>query len=355
MADPLSFDRQSLAQRVVFGPGTATTQLAAEARRLGGTRVLVIAGPSQAGRVTQLTASLPVAASFPGSREHVPAAVAEAARALAAGCGADLLLSIGGGSATGTAKAVALTSGLPILAVPTTYAGSEATPVWGLTESGRKATGTDGRTLPRTVVYDPELTLTLPVPVSMASGLNAMAHGVDSLWAPRSNPVTRLLAAEAIRELAEALPLVHDDGSDLQARGRCLYAAYLGAAAFAEAGSGLHHRICHVLGGYGLPHAPTHSVMLPHVLAFNAAALPAAGALVASALGGTDPVAELTALQDRVGAPRALRDLGMPRGRLGEAAVRAAGRAPEASPRPVTAAALRALLERAWAGDPPGM
>ena len=201
----------------------------------------------------------------------MPVEVADAARKQAAAVGADAVLSVGGGSATGTAKAVALTTGLPVIAVPTTYAGSEVTPVWGLTEGERKTTGVDPRVLPRLVIYDPELTVSLPGPLSAASGLNAMAHCVDAFWAPGRNPVSALAAGEAIRVLAAALPLVSEDGTDVGARGDLLYGAYLAGTAFAVAGSGLHHKICHVLGGrYGLPHAQTHAIMLPYVLAFNA-------------------------------------------------------------------------------------
>ena len=205
-----------------------------------------------------------LAGVFTGVRPHVPAAVAQAARQEAAAAGADALLSIGGGSATGTAKAVALATGLPVIAVPTTYAGSEVTPVWGITEGARKTTGTDLRVLPRLVIYDPELTLGLPPGLSAASGLNAMAHCVEAFWAPRRNPVSSLAAGEGIRALAGALPLVGTAPADLGVRSSLLYGAYLAGSAFAVAGSGLHHKICHVLGGrYDLPHAQMHAIVLP--------------------------------------------------------------------------------------------
>jgi alcohol dehydrogenase class IV len=348
------FEHETQRQRVVFGAGTARTRLAGEVAALGGQRVLVVVAQGEVSIAEPLIAALPVAGRFADVRPHVPIAAAEAACEAAQNAAADLLLSVGGGSTTGTAKAVALETGLPILAVPTTYAGSEATPVWGRTESHRKTTGTDPRVLPRTIVYDPELSASLPVELSIASGLNAVAHCVDSLWGPRANPILDAMAAEGIRVLAAALRRIRVDGADMDARGGCLCGAYLSAATFAGAGSGLHHKICHVLGGaYDLPHAQTHAVVLPHVLAFNADDAPAAAARVAGALGAVDAVSGLTALYDDLGPPRALRDLGMPAEMIEEAAGLVADAAPPDNPRPVTSAAIERLLRRAWAGDLP--
>jgi alcohol dehydrogenase class IV len=343
------FEHRSYAQRVVFGTWTARTHLAAEVERLGARRVLLVAAPSARESAASLTASLPMAGEVDEVRMHVPIEVASAARRRAAETGADLLLAIGGGSATGTAKAVAMTSGLPIVALPTTYAGSEVTPVWGLTENGRKTTGVDERVLPRTVVYDPSLTVGLPVGMSIASGLNALAHCVDALWAPRVNPVDTALALEAARALFEGLPRVHDDPAGIEGRSSALYGAYLAALAFAGAGSGLHHKICHVLGGaYDLPHAQTHAVVLPHVLAFNAPAAPAAVARLARALDTPDALAALDSLYATVRAPRSLRALGLPEDRLPEAAALIAEAAPPSNPRPVTEADALALLRAAF-------
>ena len=202
---------------------------------------------------------------------HVPTSVAERAREVAAAHEVDLLVSVGGGSATGLVKAIALTSGLPIVAVPTTYAGSEATNVWGMTEDNRKTTGVDPKVLPQAIVYDASLMVTLPVEMSVASGLNALAHCIDSLWAPKADPINAALAAEGARALHAGLLAVAADPAGLPGREEALYGAYLAAVAFASAGSGLHHKICHVLGGmFNLPHAQTHAVVIPHVLAFNA-------------------------------------------------------------------------------------
>jgi maleylacetate reductase len=343
------FEHQSYTQRVVFGAGAARRHLAGEVDRLGAHRVLLLAAPSARAQAASLTASLPMAGAVDEVRMHVPVEVASAARRRAEETGADLLLAVGGGSATGTAKAVALSSGLPIVAVPTTYAGSEVTPVWGLTDSGRKTTGVDERVLPRTVVYDPSLTLGLPVDMSIASGLNALAHCVDALWAPRANPVDTALALEAAHALVTGLPQVHADPAGLDGRTSTLYGAYLGALAFAGAGSGLHHKICHVLGGaYDLPHAQTHAVMLPHVLAFNAPAAPGPVARLARALDAADAPAALARLYAAVDAPRSLRALGLAEDRLGEAADLIVEAVPPGNPRPVTAADALALLRAAF-------
>ena len=265
-----------------------------------------------------------------------------------------MILAIGGGSTTGLAKAIAMTSGLPIIAVPTTYAGSEATPVWGLTSGDGKTTGTDLAVLPKVVVYDATLTLTLPVDTSVASGLNALAHCVDSLWAPSADPINAVLAAEGIRALAAGLPRVVADPADLAGREHALYAAYVSAVAFALAGSALHHKICHVLGGkYNLPHAQTHATVLPYVLAFNGPAAPAAEARIAEAFGTETALEGLQALRTKLNAPRALRDYGFEETSIPEAAAAILPSVPPSNPRPVSAADLKRLLQAAWAGTEP--
>ncbi|MFJ5774393.1 maleylacetate reductase [Streptomyces sp. NPDC093094] len=349
-----TFVHDALPGRVVFGPGAARNALAAEVGAFGATRVLLVTSAAGAGPARELCAPFAdrVAATFSGVRPHVPVEVAERARAAAAG--ADLVLSVGGGSTTGTAKAVALTTGLPIVAVPTTYAGSEVTPVWGLTEGSRKTTGTDPRVLPRTVVYDPDLTLTLPPRLSVASGLNAMAHCVEAFWAPRRNPVSSAVAADGIRHLAAGLPAVAADPADGDARAALLLGAYLAGSAFAVAGSGLHHKICHVLGGaFGLPHAETHAIVLPHVLAFNASGAPGAMSRIASALGQDDPARALHRLGRELGVPAGLRELGLREADVDTVLDDVLALAPADNPSPVTTGGLRTLLHAAWAGTAP--
>ena len=345
---------QSWDQRVVFGSGTSRRDVAAEVSRLGSRRVLVIAAEAELGIANRVCADIDVAGIFSAVLPHVPAEVATGVRAAAADCSADLLISVGGGSTTGAAKAAALTTGLPILAVPTTYAGSEATPVWGLTEDGRKRTGIDARVLPRIVVYDAALMLSLPIDLSVTSGLNAFAHCVDSWWAPRHNPISSALAVEGVRSLASALPRIVVDGGNLAARGDMLIGTYLSAVAFAGAGSGLHHKICHVLGGaYNLAHAAMHSVVLPHVAGLNLPADPDAARRLSTGLSvGGEPFGALLRLYAELSAPVSLADLGLRRGDLAEAAALVLEQVPPTNPRRVTLAEIRELLDRAWRGDP---
>jgi len=295
-----------------------------------------------------------IAATFTDVNPHVPVGVAEAAQLAAEGAGAQALLAVGGGSTTGTAKAIALCTGLPIIAVPTTYAGSEMTPVWGLTERGEKKTGVDSRVLPRVVIYDPELTFSLPARLSVVSGLNALAHSVEAFWAQGRNPITSLMAEEGIRALAQGLPGVVEQPEDPTTRSRALYGAYLSGASFAVAGSGLHHKICHVLGGaFDLPHAETHAVILPYVLAFNGPALGDIAGPIARAFGSATPLAGLVALCLSLDAPKSLCELGMPKDGLERAAALVGAQLPVDNPRPIGVSDILSILENAWEGAEP--
>jgi alcohol dehydrogenase class IV len=347
----MRFTHETLGQRVRFAPGEAATALREEVALLGANRLLVIGRSAEAERITE---GLPVVHVHTEVVMHVPVPVAERARAAAHAYAADAIVCVGGGSTTGLAKAVALTGGLPVIAVPTTYAGSEATDVWGLTEAARKVTGTDPRVLPRAVVYDATLTLSLPAALSVASGLNALAHCVDSMWAPRADPIDAALAAEGIRALASGLPRVVDEPAGLRGREETLYGAYLAAVAFASAGSGLHHKICHVLGGmFDLPHAPTHAVVLPYVLALNAPFAPDAADRMARAFGSATALDGLQALRRRLGAPRALRDYGFTEESIPAAVEAVLPVVPPGNPAAVTAGNLHRLLHDAWEGADP--
>jgi alcohol dehydrogenase class IV len=350
----MRFVHDSLPQRVCFGSGEAAANLSNEIGNLGASRVMLIAAPAESDLADTVATDVPVALRHDDVVMHVPVEVADRARRAAAEHDIDALVSVGGGSTTGLAKAVALTTGLPVVAVPTTYAGSEATPVWGLTEGAKKTTGTDRRVLPKVIVYDAALTMSLPVDMSVASGLNALAHCVDSMWAPSADPVNAAFAAEGIRSLAAGLPRVVADPMDLDGREHALYAAYLSATAFASAGSGLHHKICHVLGGkYNLPHAQTHATVLPYVLAFNGPAAPDAERRIAAAFGATAALDGLVALKQELNAPSALADYGFTEDSIAEAAEAILPSVPPSNPRQVTAADLRALLRAAWSGADP--
>ena len=350
----MKFEHVSLPQRVRFATGGARENLAAEIEALGVSRVMVIASEGERELSHSVADGLPVVRWHHEVVMHVPVEVAERARSAAYADAVDALVCIGGGSTTGLAKAVALTTGLPIVAVPTTYAGSEVTNVWGLTEGSRKTTGVDDKVLPRAIVYDAALTLGLPVELSVASGLNALAHCVDSMWAPRADPIDRALAAEGIRALRVGLPLVVKEPTGAEGRENGLYGAYLSARAFASAGSGLHHKICHVLGGmFNLPHAQTHAVVLPHVLAFNAPYADDARRMIAAAFDADDAVAGLQQLRAELDAPRALRDLGMPEDGIPAAADAVLAAVPPGNPRPVTVVNITELLHAAWEGADP--
>lgn len=348
----LAFEHVTLGQRVLFGSGKAAENLASEVERLTAERVMVIASARGAEAAADVSSGIDVVLTYSDVAAHVPIEKAETARSAAANHHIDLVVSIGGGSATGLAKAVAMTAGLPIVAVPTTYSGSEATNIWGLTEASRKTTGIDDRVLPATVIYDAALTLALPVDLSVASGLNAVAHCVDSMWAPRADPINQALAAEGIRALSSGLPAVFKDPHDLPGREQSLYGAYLSAVALASAGSGMHHKICHVLGGtWNLPHAQTHAILLPYVLAFNAPQAPDAAARIAGAFGSEDAVTGLNHLRAAVGAPAALKNYGFAEKDIPEAVELILPLIPASNPRQATAADLTELLTEAWAGS----
>jgi maleylacetate reductase len=352
------FAYTALPMRVALGAGVVR-RLPEEVADLGLGRVLVLCSPEQeaTGKLVAEALGDRSAGVLPEARMHVPVEIAHRARDVAAGLGADGCVAVGGGSAIGLGKAVALAHGLPVVAVPTTYAGSEMTPIWGLTENGAKRTGRDRRVLPVSVLYDPELTLTLPAGLSATSGMNAVAHAVEGLYAPDASPILSLMAEEGARALAAALPAVVADGADLEARSEAQYGAWLCGAVLGATTMSLHHKLCHALGGtLDLPHAETHTVVLPHALAFNQPAAPQAVAALRRALGGdgdgTDPARGLWDLAGRLGAPRSLRELGMRETdipRIAEAAVAT----PYANPRPVTHDAVAALLHAAWTGDPP--
>ncbi|MFF0144138.1 maleylacetate reductase [Amycolatopsis sulphurea] len=320
--------------RVRYGPGTARTDLTAELDRLHARRVLLVA--TTRARTAHQDVLAPVdgriAGHVPTVRRHVPAEDARAAASLARDIEADLLLSLGGGSATGTAKAVAVETGLPIVALPTTYAGSEMTPIYGITEDGVKRTARSDRALPTTVVLDPELTADLPPELARTSAVNALAHATSGVFAAGHSPLTDLLAAGATRLLA--------DGLQRTARADLTQGAQLAGTVLAHAGSSAHHTACHILGGaFDLPHAETHAALLPHTLAFLQQDRPDR----AAALGVPDVAAMVSTLLDDVGASVRLREIGLDQARLGLAAELLASGVPD-----LDQARAAALVKEAW-------
>lgn len=349
-----SFTYTQLPGRVVFGVG-ALDQLPREIELLGATRALVLSTPEQEAQAEDVAKRLGArcAGMFPRAVMHVPIEVARAARDEAKRLGADCAVAIGGGSTTGLGKAIALESALPILAIPTTYAGSEMTPIYGLTEGGLKKTGRDRKVLPKTVIYDPNLTLGLPVGLSVTSGFNAIAHAAEGLYAEDANPIMSLMAEDGIRALAHGLPAIVKNPKDLEARSECLYGAWLCGAVLGAVGMALHHKLCHVIGGtWNLPHAETHTVVLPHALAYNADAAPDAMRRVERGLGAPHAAQGVYDLMKTLGAPLALKDIGMKEAELDRAA-ELATTAPYFNPRPIDRQGIRALLDNAFFGRRP--
>lgn len=349
-----NFVYEARESRVIFGPGSLD-QLPAEVERLGLSRVMIVATSHHRPIGEEIAAKLGVRAVgiYDKVVMHVPIETADAARAEAVRRGAEGCVTVGGGSAVGLGKAIALTSGMPIIAVPTTYAGSEMTPIWGLTEGGFKKTGRNPRVLPRTVIYDPVLTLNLPVKLSVTSGMNAIAHAVEGLYAQDANPIVSLMAEEGIRALASSLPRIHAQADDLSARSEALYGAWLCGMTLGAVGMSLHHKLCHTLGGtFNLPHAETHTIVLPHAAAYNQRAAAPAMARVARALAAEDAPTALYDLALALGAPVALRELGLTVPDL-ERAADLALQNPYWNPVPVERSGIRQLLEDAWAGRRP--
>ncbi len=334
-----------LPTRVVFGRGRIA-QAGAEAARLGMKKPAVIATPQQAHSCGELAKSIG-GIPYPHAVMHTPADVTEIAVAFVKDNGIDGVVSLGGGSSTGLGKAIALRTDFNQLAIPTSYAGSEMTNILGETENGLKTTKRDARIQPETVIYDPDLLATLPDTFAATSGLNAIAHAVEALYAADGNPIVSLMAEEGICALASALPrgkAGHDEA---------LYGAWLCGAVLGSAAMALHHKLCHVLGGtFNLPHAETHAIILPHAVAYNARSAPEAMRRIARALGASDAANGLHALAKSIGAPTALKDIGMPVDGLDRAADIAVS-SPYPNPRPLERAAIRQLLDNAYYGRAP--
>jgi maleylacetate reductase len=349
-----SFVYNMNAGRVLFGAGTLAS-LKNEVERLGLSRVLLLATPQQEKAALELAKQIGARASgvFARAQMHAPVEVTTAAMSVVRDRAIDGLVAVGGGSTTGLAKAIARRTDLPQIVAPTTYAGSEMTPILGETESGKKVTRTDPIVLPKVVIYDVNLTLTLPVALSVASGMNAVAHAVEALYAREANPVISLMAEEAIRVMARALPRIAQKLDDIDARADALYAAWLAGICLGSVGMALHHKLCHTLGGmFNLPHAETHTAILPHALAFNAPAVPEAMNRIGRALGSRDPSGTLFELPTSLGAEMRLSGLGMPDDGI-EPAMTAALSNPYWNPRPLEAAGIGALLRSAHDGVRP--
>lgn len=348
------FVYQSLPSRVVFGNGSIN-QLPAEVERLGAEKVLILCTPQQRDLASKATLILDKKAVgvYDKAVMHVPIETAQYARELAASLGADCCLAIGGGSTVGLGKAIAMTSDMKIIAVPTTFAGSEMTPIYGITEGGLKKTGRDIRVLPKTVIYDPELLVTLPTSIAGPSGINAIAHSVEALYAQDKNPIISLMAEESIRALGRSLPKLVVNPGNTELISDALYGAWLAGACLGAVGMAIHHKLCHTLGGtFNLPHAEMHTIVLPHSVAYNREAAPEAMATIARALGVSDAATGLYDLARSLDVPMALSELGMSLEGL-EKAADLATQNPYYNPRPIEKSAIFKLLSDAYAGRRP--
>lgn len=350
-----AFDYTPVQGRVVFGCGTLD-RIAEEMSLMGCSRAFVLSDihheKTATAKVLELLGDRAVGLSTDAAM-HTPVDVTEQVRKKLESVSPDCLVALGGGSTIGLSKALALRTGLPQIAIPTTYAGSEATPILGQTDQGRKTTLRVLEVLPRVILYDVDLTLGMPVGLSTVSGINAMAHAVEALYARDANPVTSMLAEQGLTALAAALPIIATDIGHRRARSDALFGAWACGTCLGTVGMGLHHKLCHTLGGsFDLPHAQTHTVILPHVAAFNQAAVPEAMARVAAALGVEAASAGLFDLAESLGAPTSLKAIGMSEADLDRAAEIATS-VPYWNPRLVEKAAIRALLDDAYHGRKP--
>ena len=348
------FIYNALPGRVVFGMGKIQS-LAEEIDRLGCRRVMVVTTPDQSsqGEVVRELIGSRWAVNFNEARMHVPTDIVDGALDIATAAEVDCVVGIGGGSTIGLCKGLALRADLKIIAVPTTYAGSEMTPIWGMTENGIKTTGRDNRVLPSTVIYDPVLTLTLPSFVSGPSGVNAIAHCVEALYSPDANPVTSLIAEEGIRALSNSLVQVVNQANDCEARAEALYGANMAGSALAVAGVSLHHKLCHTLGGsFDLPHAEVHTIILPYATRYNTEAAPEAMLRICRAMGTEDAAQGLFELNRALGAKTGLKDIGFELSDI-EKCADIATQKPYPNPAPVTKDGIIQLLTQAYHGECP--
>lgn len=341
-------------QKVRFGVGLRD-DVCAELSALGSDKALILSTPQQVDMAMELATTVGdrAAGVFTRATMHTPVDVTEEAVDHANSVQADSIVSIGGGSTIGLGKAIALRTGLPQIAIPTTYAGSEATPILGQTEDGVKTTLTDVKVLPSVILYDPELVASLPQAMTVTSALNAMAHAAEALYAKDRSEQTTELAINGLKAIGEGLPKVVENPSDLKAREVTQHGAWACGTVLGLVGMALHHKLCHTLGGsFNLPHAETHAIVLPHAIAYNAMGVPELLTPISEVLDGAEPGQALWDFAKNMDAPLALKDLGLSEADLDRASEIALMN-PYWNPQPVTADGLRALLQNAWAGNAP--
>jgi alcohol dehydrogenase class IV len=353
-----AFEYNANPGRVVFGAGSLQ-KLPDEITRLGLKAPLILSTPQQVKQAEDVekvlsNASIQSAGIYTNATMHTPSHITEEAMSFLKSKSADCLVSIGGGSTTGLGKAISVRNGLPHISIPTTYAGSEMTPILGETQDGKKTTRSDPKILPGTVIYDVDLTMTLPPSLSATSGVNAIAHAVEALYAKNKNPIISMFAIEGTRSLAESLPEIVVNPQSQTAREKAQYGAWLCGVCLGSSAMALHHKLCHTLGGsFNLPHAETHTIVLPHALSYNAPAISDAMAKLATALPDShgDATKGLNALLDKLNVKRALKDFGMKEEDIDKAAeIAVSNQYP--NPRPLDKEKIREVIRRCWAGEP---
>jgi len=348
------FVYNALPARIVFGSGTLQ-RLPEEVQRLGCQRALVLSTKfqEQSGKDVQKLLGKVAVGLYSNATMHTPETITEEAMKLAEQLKADCVVSVGGGSTTGLGKAIAYRTDLPQIVIPTTYAGSEATPILGQTAGGQKTTLKSDKVLPEVILYDVDLTMTLPATMTITSGMNAIAHAVEALYSPESNPMIDMLAEQGIAAIARALPIIHKDPSNVDARSDALFGAWACGTCLGAVGMSLHHKICHTLGGsFDMPHAETHTVILPHAVAYNEPGAKEAIAKVARALGTDNAAQGLYDLAKSLGAPYSLKELGFKEEDIPKAAD-IASKAPYPNPVKLEREKILILLKNAWAGTRP--
>jgi alcohol dehydrogenase class IV len=350
----MQFTYKSLPAHVTFGRGSRAG-IGQELERLGITRAIVLSTPGQTWLADQVAREIGkrVAAVFPGAAMHTPVDVTASALEIVGSSGADGVLSVGGGSTIGLGKAIALRTDLPQLVVPTTFSGSEMTAVIGQTENGVKTTQKTMAVLPEAVIYDPDMVTALPGRVAGPSGMNAIAHSVEGLYAEEANPIVSMMAEESIRSMGRALPRILDNPNETDAWNEALYGAFLAGICLGSVGMAIHHKICHTLGGsFDLPHADIHCLMLPYSAAYNREAAPDAMSRIAKALDGEDGPTALYDLMQKTATKKSLKEFGLNEADLDRAADMAT-KNPYYNPRPVTREGVREMLQAAYEGRLP--
>jgi len=362
------FEYHSFPQEIIFGAGKME-RLGEIVARYGWARAVLVTTPSQRanGNIARVENALDakLAAIFDAAQPHVPQKNVDDATRLTQESDADVLIALGGGSAIGVAKATShnLTAPISILALPTTYAGSEVTPVFGVTRErdgvARKETVNDPRSVPRVVVYDPMLTLDLPRELTASTGVNAFAHCVEAVYSITRNPLSSAAALYGARLIYHALPRCVENGNDAASRTQMLQGAYLAGISLSNVAMGLHHGVCHVLGGtLNVPHGIANAIVLPHAIRFNADACAVELAQVARVIGIEAEGEEIAAREfaKRVAAwiqqmqlPLRLREVGVRAEDLEFAARLAANsKTVQNNPKRVSADALRAFVKQLW-------